>query len=86
MEEFIEPAYVLDYSDQVTRMRLRSAKVDIPIVVKVRVADDRQSVGREAVGTLRQDNTFHVRLTTDEGFQTFDLIYADAVDLTYNRD
>lgn len=86
VEEFFEPTYILDFRDEKTRKRIRSAKPGDVVKVKLRLVDNSAAATLEAMGTRSKDGKqFEVRLTIGERFQDIHHNYEDVLVLADNR-
>lgn len=82
MEEFFEPAYTVDFADELTRKRIRSVKPGASVKVKVHLSSAPAESGLEAIGTRSEDGKrFDIRLTVGDRFQDISYNYEDVVTL-----
>ena len=86
MDEFFEPTYTIDFTDEGTRKGIRGAKCGDSIAVKLRLTNGSGTPALEATGTRGGDGKqFDVRLTTFEGYQDFGWNYEDVIFLVDAR-
>lgn len=80
MDDFSEPGYTVDFTDELTRKRIRSAKCSDTFKVKVRLIGQLGSPAHEGTGTRSGDGQdFNVSVSTEKGIQTFSWSYENAV-------
>lgn len=86
VEEFFEPTYTVDFTDESTRKRIRSAQPGDAIKVQVHLPNEPAAAAHDAVGTRSQDGgRLDVRLTIGDRFQKICYNYEDVLTLADER-